>query len=107
MNETLGSVIARARKASSLSQKELALKIKVTDDNGSRPISPQYLNDIERDRRVPTSAELIDQFATVLSLDEDYLYFLAGRWPENIRESIKTAEEFSQSMLAFRSSGKP
>jgi len=102
MNETLGSVIARARKAGSLSQKELAQRIKVSDDSGSRPISPQYLNDIERDRRLPTSAELIEQFASVLSLDADYLYFLAGRWPENIRDSITTAEEFSQKMVAFR-----
>lgn len=105
--ETLGGVIARARKGLELSQKELAQSIKVEDGNSVRAISPQYLNDIERDRRVPSSSQLIEQFASVLKLDKDYLSFLAGRWPDSMRESIKSAEDFSKRMVAFRSSNKP
>ena len=42
---TFGQTIARARKDLGVSQRELALKV-VKEDGA--PISPQYLNDIER-----------------------------------------------------------
>lgn len=105
-SDTLGGVISRARKGLGLSQKELAQSINVEDDSGVRAISPQYLNDIEHDRRVPSSSQLIEQFASVLKLDADYLSFLAGRWPETLRSSITSADEFSRMMVAFRASRK-
>ena len=46
--QTFGKAIADARKALKISQKELAYKILKED---GEPITPQYLNDIERDRR--------------------------------------------------------
>ncbi len=49
---TFGLAIAKARKAKGLSQKELAALV-VKDEEGGA-ISPQYLNDIEHDRRSPT-----------------------------------------------------
>lgn len=102
----LGNVISRARKNLGLSQKELAQSITVDDGSGARAISPQYLNDIEHNRRIPSSSQLIDQFAAILKLDADYLSFLAGRWPDSVRESIKSADEFSKLMVAFRSSAR-
>mgnify|MGYP000844854718 CR=1 FL=1 len=99
--KTLGQTIADARKELKLSQKELAGKIKREDEDGS--ITPQYLNDIEHDRRVPTSF-LIGKFATVLKLDADYLHFLAGRLPEDLRTLAVDDKTFAASMVAFRRS---
>jgi transcriptional regulator with XRE-family HTH domain len=47
---TFGRVISEARKNRELSQKELAMLVRKEDGNA---ISPQYLNDLERDRRSP------------------------------------------------------
>ena len=48
--KTFGTIISEARRAAGLSQKELAAKVKKED---GQPISAQYLNDIEHDRRNP------------------------------------------------------
>lgn len=92
-NDTLGTVIAAARKAKGYSQKELAERV---------VLSPQYLNDIEHDRRMPSSAQFVTQVAKVLSLDADYLAFLADTWPESLRRQIKSQEDFSKLLTAFR-----
>ena len=97
---TFGRAIAKARKERGLSQKELAGRIKREDDGGS--ISPQYLNDIEHDRRSPSSHHLIRQFSDVLGIDLDYLYFLADRFPEDIRGSGLSQPQVSEAMRAFR-----
>lgn len=99
--KTLGQTIADARKELKLSQKELAAKINREDEDGS--ITPQYLNDIEHDRRVPTSF-LIGQIAAVLKIDADYLHFLAGRVPEDLRRLTVDQKRFADSMVAFRRS---
>ena len=76
---TFGKVISDARKKLRVSQKELAARIKKED--GSQ-ISPQYLNDIEHDRRNPPSESLIEQFARELELSKDYLCLAAGSLPQ-------------------------
>ena len=96
---TFGRFIAEARKKLTMSQKELAANILRED---GEPISPQYLNDIERDRRNPSSDHMVKQFATVLSLDADYLHYLNGRFPEAERKAKLTEQEFRQGILAFR-----
>ena len=75
---TFGEIISEKRKKTGLSQKELAAL--VTKEDG-KPISPQYLNDIERDRRNPPSEHLIEQFARVLSIALETLYYCAGELP--------------------------
>lgn len=102
--ETLGSVISQARKTLGLSQKELAQRVIVEDDGKSKAISPQYLNDIEHNRRSPSSTQLVEQFSKILHLDADYLFFLADRWPDSLRESIRSREQFADMMTAFRKS---
>lgn len=92
-NDTLGSVITTARKAKGLSQKELAERV---------ALSPQYLNDIEHDRRMPSSPGFVTQVAKVLSLDADYLSFLADTWPDSLRRQIKSADDFTRLVTAFR-----
>jgi len=53
---TFGQAIINARKAKQMSQKQLASLIIKEDGT---PISPQYLNDIERDRRNPPTTSLL------------------------------------------------
>ena len=82
-----------------ISQRELALK--VLKDDGA-PISPQYLNDIERDRRNPPGDHLLEQFARELKLDKDYLYFLAGKFPSDVRGGASSPKQVRQAFKAFR-----
>ena len=46
--KTFGTLVAEARRVIRMSQKELASRVKKED---GQAISPQYLNDVERDRR--------------------------------------------------------
>lgn len=100
--KTLGQTIADARKGMKFSQKELAAKIK-REDEADGSITPQYLNDIEHDRRVPSSF-LIGQFSAVLKIDDDYMHFLAGRVPDDLRRLSVDHKQFASSMVAFRRS---
>lgn len=102
MSKTLGSYIAEQRKLLGISQKELASRI-VREEDG-KPISPQYLNDIERDRRQPSSEHLLKQFAKVLKADAHYLYYLSGTLPKEIRARQLTADEVAVAFRAFRKS---
>jgi transcriptional regulator with XRE-family HTH domain len=97
---TFGRAIAIARKAKGLSQKDLAARILKEDGEG--PISPQYLNDIEHDRRSPTSDHLILQFAHVLDKDPGYLFVLAGKIPEDMRRTLASERDISKSFANFR-----
>jgi transcriptional regulator with XRE-family HTH domain len=97
---TFGSYIADARKKLQISQKELASRILREEDNA--PISPQYLNDIERDRRNPTSDHLILQFAKALKINADYLHYLAGKLPDEIRQKHLSEDAVKAAFTAFR-----
>ena len=97
---TFGRAICGARKALGMSQKELAARVIKEDDSG--PISPQYLNDIEHDRRSPTSDHLIREFARLLDEDEGYLFFLAGKIPEDMRRSATDRARIVRSFANFR-----
>jgi transcriptional regulator with XRE-family HTH domain len=100
LNEYIfGSVIAEARKRLGLSQKQLAEKI-FREDGES--ISPQYLNDIERNRRSPSSDNIVKEFAKALKLEADYLHYLNGKFPERERLKKLTLQGFKKSMNAFR-----
>jgi len=97
---TFGACIAEARKALNMSQKELAEKIFLEEED--KTISPQYLNDIERDRRNPSSDHLIQQFAKVLKVDANYLHYLAGKVPDDIRRMNLSPDEVKAGFTAFR-----
>ena len=107
-NATLGGVISDARKKLGISQKELAAKIKRAEDD--QPISAQYLNDIEHNRRSPGNDHIISQFATILELKESYLFFLANRVPTELRDlnlSEAAVDRFvtKAAAIAFRKQG--
>lgn len=97
---TFGQAISNARKALGLSQKELAARVLKEEGGGS--ISPQYLNDIEHDRRSPTSDHLIRQFATVLEVDEGYLFVLGGKIPDELRRAANDQDKIVAAFTNFR-----
>lgn len=72
---TFGGTLAEARKNAEMSQKDLAAKIKKEDGEA---FSPQYLNDIEHDRRNPPSGGIIKQIAKVLKIPPEVLLYQAG-----------------------------
>lgn len=98
---TFGQIIAEARKALGISQKDLAARIRKED---GRSISPQYLNDIEHDRRDPPGEFLIDQFAKHLRLSKEHLVAAAGRWPSDLRQKLADADpkRIEEAFTAFR-----
>lgn len=100
MSTTFGTYVSARRKELGISQKDLAAKIMREEDG--KPISPQYLNDIERDRRQPSSDHMIDQFTNALQAEEDYMYFLAGKLPLDIRQDNPTPEVVVERFKAFR-----
>lgn len=98
---TFGQIISAARKKLGWSQKQLAARVKKED---GEQISPQYLNDIERDRRNPPSEFLISQFARELKLSKEYLLGAAGTLPEELKEQVTGAkpEVVEKAFQAFR-----
>ena len=81
-----------------MNQKDLAQKVR--RENGS-PISASYLNDIEHDRRNPSSEHLIKQFASALDADASYLTYVAGQLPSEIRDLPIDQDKFSVALAAF------
>jgi transcriptional regulator with XRE-family HTH domain len=101
---TFGSLIASARKDQKLSQKELAERILKED---GQSITPQYLNDIEHDRRSPSSDYLVRQFAKVLKHQDvtvDLLTASAGVLTEEDRKLVQRANphQVEQAFHVFR-----
>ncbi len=92
-------VIAEARKRAGLSQRDLATRI-LKEDGAA--ISPQYLNDLERDRRNPPSPHLIREFARELQLPYDYLSYTAGELPDDLRDGSHPPEQVQAAFKAFR-----
>jgi len=82
-----------------MTQKELAAKLK--KDDGT-PISPQYLNDIEHDRRGAPPDGLLKQLGKTLNLDSDLLAYLAGRLPENLVDHRTDPSQVVEAFKAFR-----
>jgi transcriptional regulator with XRE-family HTH domain len=106
MRVTFGTEIRRARLEKHLSLKEVADKVlKEPGDISTStrgPISPQYLNDLEHDRRNPPSDHLIGQLSKVLGLPRDYLIALAGQLPSDIRPGDHKPEQIEAAFKAFR-----
>ena len=78
---TFGEIISKERKEKGLNQRQLGTLVKKED---GQAISAPYLNDIEHDRRSPSSDHIIVQFANALDLEPETLYFAAGRIPPYI-----------------------
>jgi transcriptional regulator with XRE-family HTH domain len=98
---SFGRAVSSARKLKQLSQKELSALVRKED---GEPITPQYLNDIEHDRRSPSGDHLVKQFATVLDLDINVLFSTIGMLSEEDRRLVKraTPEKINEAFVAFR-----
>ena len=72
---TFGEATRTPRNERQLDQKQLAASTLKED---RVPISPQYPNDIEHNRRNPPGEQIIHRFADTLHLEPDYLFFLPG-----------------------------
>ena len=90
---------ATHEKAKGWALKDLASHVLRED---AEAISPQYLNDIEHDRRSPSSDRMVQQFADALGIDRDWLYYLAGRFPEDVRDKKLSEKQVVEAMVAFR-----
>ena len=99
---SFGSAVASARKIKGWSQKELAAKI-IKEEDGTA-ITPQYLNDIEHNRRSPSSNHLVNQFARVLNIDAEVLFAIIGMLPEKDRKLVNksTPDAVGEAFIAFR-----
>jgi transcriptional regulator with XRE-family HTH domain len=98
-DKTFGGAIAEARKSKGWSLKDLASRVLREDGEA---ISPQYLNDIEHDRRSPSSDRMVQQFAEALEINQDWLYYLTGRLPADVRERGLSQKQVSELMISFR-----
>lgn len=96
---SFGQVITTARRQAGLSQKDLAARVRKED---GEPISPQYLNDLERNRRNPPSEHLLRQLAYELGISEEYLFFVAGQFPEDLRKGSFEPHSVEAAFKAFR-----
>lgn len=96
---SFGRVLADTRRKLGISQRELADRIK--KENGES-ISPQYLNDLERDRRNPPSAFLLAEFAAALGLPVEYLDYIAGQLPAALRGLDAKPDQVEEAFKAFR-----
>jgi len=96
---SFGETIRSRRKQLSISQKELAARIKKDD---GMPISPQYLNDIEQGKRNPDSDSMIEQFAKELDLEKDILYFWARKIPADVAKLNAQPDKIVRAYTAFR-----
>jgi transcriptional regulator with XRE-family HTH domain len=96
---TFGKVISEARKSKEWSLKDVCSRVLRED---GEPISVQYLNDIEHDRRSPSSDRMVKQFAEALGISADWLYYLAGRFPDDIRKKKLSEGQLTDAMVAFR-----
>jgi len=98
MGQTLGQVIREGRVTKKMTQRQLAEKIKKENGNS---ITPQYINDIEFDRRTPSEI-ITREIAKPLDLDPDFLVLLAGAVPQHILKSGITEQQAKQVVSLFR-----
>lgn len=80
-----GDFIRERRVFLKLSLRQVAEKIKKEDGD---VLSPQYLNDIEHNRRNPPSEHIIEELASILEVDKNYLLALKGEPPTLVKNYL-------------------
>lgn len=101
-SKTFGDVIAAERKQKGWSLRQLADRV---PGEAGGPVSPQYLNDIEHNRRIPSEL-VIAGLAKALGLGKDYLFHLAGKLPPDLAGKSASPEVIEAAYKAFRKSLK-
>jgi transcriptional regulator with XRE-family HTH domain len=95
MRPPLGNVIKQARQAHHFTLRTLADQV-IKEDG--RPISPQYLFDIETHHRVP-SPHVLQELARVLELDHDQLLASAGATDAVVREYLEAYPQQAEAII--------
>lgn len=96
---SFSELISSKRKQLGLSQRELAASVKKEDGT---PISPQYLNDLELQRRDAPSDHLILELARVLEIPADHLFYAAGEVSPDLRNLNPSTPAVRKAIAAFR-----
>jgi transcriptional regulator with XRE-family HTH domain len=86
---TFGKIIAKARRDLGLQLSDVAAL--VIRENG-RPVSQQYLSDVEHDRRPIPPDNLLEQLADALQVPREYIYLHAHRLPANVKVPVDKQE---------------
>ena len=89
----LGRLIVERRRELGKTQKVLATEL---------GISAQYMSDIERGMRHPTNAYFLEMLACLLHLSQDYIFYLTGQIPPDIRQADANAEQAIEGFNTFR-----
>lgn len=89
-SKRFGDFIRERRIFLKLSLRQIAEKIKKED---GEVLSPQYLNDIEHNRRNPPSEFILAQLASVLEIEKNYLLALKGELPKPVKNYISEKPE--------------
>ncbi len=95
---SFGALVRAAREALHLPPSEVARQIMKAD---RQALSVGYLKAIELGNRCP-SPELIPQFARVLHLPEDVLYYSLGRLPADLSALPATAPQIQAAFHAMQ-----
>lgn len=91
--------IKRRRRELALTQMKIAARI-IQDDG--KPLSLQYLNDLENGRRGAPLDYVLKQLAKVLRVELDLLYFRAGRIPPDLQKRLVSDARAVAAFTAFR-----
>jgi transcriptional regulator with XRE-family HTH domain len=101
---TFGQAVIALRREQGLNQRELAARIQREDGAGT--ISPQYLSDIEHDRRSPSSDHMMEEIARALQADTAFLSFLAGQLPAELRDIQLDPMRLRAAIAAFQKAAR-
>ena len=89
----LGMLIVDRRKELGMTQRMLAKELF---------ISYQYLSDIERGMRHPIDTWFLENLASTLQLSKDYVFYLTGQVPPDIRRMDATPEQIGAAFDMMR-----
>jgi transcriptional regulator with XRE-family HTH domain len=96
---TFGEVISALRSKRGLTLRELARQVRKED---GKPISFQYLSELENDRRNPPPDYLIDELASVLKVSRNLLFIHARRIPQDLPLTSISESEADKIYMSFR-----
>jgi len=91
----LGTYIKTFRRKQKTYQKDLALRIMIT---------PQYLNDLENNRREPSDS-VLQKLSDALGFDLDFGYLLIGKLPPDLR-GTPTKDKMAKAYKIMRGNSK-
>lgn len=73
-------------------------------NEAGKPISKSFLNQLELGQRVPLSDRIVHELANTLCLPSDWLLYLLGRYPADIRRKNIPSDTLSAAIDTLRES---